>query len=80
MVKQTTKYYCDLCDKENPLCRKYMIPDFSYKKVYDKHNTSIRKVITHIVPIEADICPHCAELIFYGIKKVKDMNINKNII
>lgn len=71
MVKQITKYYCDLCGKEHPLCRKYSIPDIEYKEVHDAHNISLRKELSYIAPFECDICPNCASLIFYEIMKIK---------
>ena len=71
MVKTITKYYCDICGKEAPYCSKYKIPDL-YEKIY--HNAfdpELKKEISGFHPVEGDICPKCAELLYIAIKNVK---------
>lgn len=73
MVKTITKYYCDICGKEAPYCSKYKIPDI-YEKIYrDAYNPELKKEIGGFHPVEGDICPKCAELIYLAIKNVKNV-------
>ena len=73
MTKQITEYYCDMCGKKVPWVISYRLPNMISKTVYDKYDGAIRRDIDQIVPIEADLCEGCAELVYLSINKTKDI-------